>query len=96
MYKVWHVDKYKIIFKFVINWINEIFYHIVVSSGLSRPGITDARPRYRAAARRLRNTAIQNVVNFSTESLKPVLANQGSVENFGDYVRICELNTSIF
>jgi len=24
MYKVWHVDKYKIIFKLVINWTNEI------------------------------------------------------------------------
>jgi len=27
---------------------------------LSRPGIIDARARYRAAARRLRNTAIDN------------------------------------
>ena len=24
MYTVWHVDKYKITFKLVINWINEI------------------------------------------------------------------------
>jgi len=24
MYKVWHVDKYKITFKLVINWTNEI------------------------------------------------------------------------
>ena len=58
MYTVWHVDKYKITFKFVINWTNEILQHIVVSSGLSRPGIIDARARYRAAARRLRNTAL--------------------------------------
>jgi hypothetical protein len=58
MYTVWHVDKYKITFKLVINWTNEILYHIVVSSGLSRPGIIDARARYRAAARRLRNTAV--------------------------------------
>ena len=31
---VWHVDKYKITFKLVINhWTNEILLHIVVSSG---------------------------------------------------------------
>jgi len=56
MYRVWHVDKYKITFKLVINWTNEILYHIV-SSGLSRPGIIETRARYRAAARRLRNIA---------------------------------------
>jgi len=34
MYTVWHVDKYKITFKLVINhWINEILQHVVVSSG---------------------------------------------------------------
>ena len=54
MYTVWHVDKFKI----VNNCTNQILQHIVVSSGLSRPGIIDARARYRAAARRLRNTAI--------------------------------------
>jgi len=58
---VWHVDKYKITFKLVINLINEILYHTVVSSGLSRPGIIDARVRYRAAAGRLRNTALYDV-----------------------------------
>ena len=58
MYKVWYVDKYKITFKLVIDWTNEILYHIVVSSRLSRPGIIDARARYRAAGRRLRNTAL--------------------------------------
>jgi len=58
MYTVWHVDKYKIIFKLVINWTNEILWYIVVPSGLSRPGIIDARAWYRAAARRLRNTAL--------------------------------------
>jgi len=58
MYRVWHVDKYKITFKLVINWTNEILYHILGSSGLSRPGTIDARARYRAAARRLRNTGI--------------------------------------
>ena len=39
MYTVWHVDKYKITFKLVINrWTNEILQHLVVCSGLSRPG----------------------------------------------------------
>jgi len=34
MNTVWHVDKYKITFKLVINhWTNEILYHSVVSSG---------------------------------------------------------------
>jgi len=34
MYTVWHVDKYKITFKLVINhWTNEVLQHIVVSSG---------------------------------------------------------------
>jgi len=57
MYTGWHVDKYKITFKLVIiHWTNEILQHIVVSSGPSRPGIIDTRARYRAAARRLRNT----------------------------------------
>ena len=60
MYTVWHVDKYKITFKLVINWTNEILYHIVVSSGLSRTGTIDARARYRAAARRLRNTGLDD------------------------------------
>jgi hypothetical protein len=55
---VWHVDKYKITFKLVINWTNEILQHIVVSSGLSRPGIIDTRARYWSAVRRLRNTAL--------------------------------------
>jgi len=58
MYMTWHVDKYKITFKLVINWTNEILYHIVVSSGLSQPRIIDARARYQAAAWRLRNTAL--------------------------------------
>jgi len=58
MYEAWHVDKYKITFKLVINWTNEILQYIVVFSGLSRPGIIDARARYRAAARWLRNTGI--------------------------------------
>ena len=62
MYTVWHVDKYKITFNLVIKlWTNEILYHIVVSSGLTRPGIIDARARYRAAARRLRNTDIMHL-----------------------------------
>ena len=34
MYTVWHVDKYKITFKLVINHrTNEIFWHILVSLG---------------------------------------------------------------
>ena len=61
MYTVWHVDKYKITFKLVINWINEILQHIVVSSGLSWRGIIDARARYRAGARRLRNTGLDRL-----------------------------------
>ena len=65
MYKVWHVDKYKIIFKLVINWTNGILQHIVVSSELSRPGIIDARARYRAAARRLRNTVIYHTMIYT-------------------------------
>ena len=60
MYTVWHVDKYKITFKLVINWTNEILLHIVVSSGLSRPYIIDDRARYRAAARLLRNTVLDD------------------------------------
>ena len=60
MYTVWHVDKYKITFKLVINWTKEILQHFVVSSGLSRPGIIDARARYRVAARPLRNTVLHN------------------------------------
>ena len=60
MYTALHVDKYKIIFKLVINLINEILLHTVFFSGISRPGIIDARARYRAAARRLRNTAIDD------------------------------------
>ena len=63
MYMVWHVDKYKITFKLVINWTNEILQHIVVFSGLSQPGIIDARAQYRAAAQQLRNTALRDEVN---------------------------------
>ena len=60
MYTVWHVDKYKITFKLVINhWTNEILQHIVVSSGFSRPGVIDARARYRAAAWGLSNTDLE-------------------------------------
>ena len=34
MYTVWHADKYKIIFKLIINhWTKEMLWHIVVSSG---------------------------------------------------------------
>ena len=34
MYMFWHVDKYKITFKLVINhWTNEILQHILVFSG---------------------------------------------------------------
>ena len=62
MYRVWHVDKYKIIIKLFINWTNEILQHIVVSSGLSRPGIIDTRAHYRAAARWLRNTGLRETM----------------------------------
>jgi len=37
MYTVWHVDRYKITFKLVVNWTNEILQHTVVSSGLRGP-----------------------------------------------------------
>jgi len=60
MFTVWHVDKYKITFKLVINWTNEILQHTVVALGLSRPGKIDARTRYRAADRRLRNTGLED------------------------------------
>jgi len=59
MYRVWHVDKYKITFKLVINWTNEILQHTVVSSGVSRPGIIDV------TARRLRNTGLEFVVLYT-------------------------------
>jgi len=49
MCTVWHADKYKITFKLVIN-----------SRRISRPGIIDARARYQAAARGLRNTALES------------------------------------
>ena len=62
MCRVWHVDKYKITFKLVINWTNEILYHNVVPSGLLQPSIIDARAWYRAAAQRLRNTALEDRV----------------------------------
>jgi len=68
MYTVWHVDKYKITFKLVINWTKEILEHIVGSSGPSRPGKIDARAHYRAAARRLRNTALEDATNYWIES----------------------------
>jgi hypothetical protein len=55
MYTVWHVDKYKITFK-------------LVSSGLSRPGIIDARAQYRPAARRLRNTALDYVMSKANKN----------------------------
>jgi len=46
MYTLWHVDKYKITCKLVINhWTNETLQHTVVPSGLSRPGIIAARDR---------------------------------------------------
>jgi len=64
MQMLWHVGKYKITFKLFINWTNEILQHTVVSSGLSRPGIIDARARYRAAARRCRNTSLYCKRNF--------------------------------
>ena len=78
MYTVWHVDKYKITFKLVIShWTNEILQHTAVSSDLSRPGIIDARSRYRAAAQRLRNTDLDDgkIQRFSlTEFRCPVPA----------------------
>ena len=61
MYTVWHVDKYKITCKLVINhWTNKTLQNIVVFSGLSLLGIIDARARYRAVARRLRNTKLKH------------------------------------
>jgi len=74
MYTVWHFNKYKITFKLVINyWTNEILQHIVVSSGPSRPGIIDAMARYRAAARRLRNTGLQKLGFFILKIIFPTL-----------------------
>jgi len=48
MCTVLHVDKYKITFKLSYQF----------QENLSRPGIIDTRARYRAAARRLRNTGL--------------------------------------
>jgi hypothetical protein len=59
MYTVRYVDKHKFTFKLVINWTNEILYHTVVSSGLSRPGIIDAR------ARQLRNPDLDDMFRSS-------------------------------
>jgi len=57
----------KITFKLLISyWTYETLQHIVVSSGLSRPGIIDARARYRAAARRFRNTNLEYPEYFKT------------------------------
>ena len=53
MCTVWHVDKYKITVKFQEN--------------LTRPGIIEARARYRAAARRLRNTALDSSTAYSSD-----------------------------
>jgi len=60
MYMVWHVDKYKITFKLVTNWTNEILKHTVLSSGLSQPGIIDATAWYQAVAQHLRNTGLKD------------------------------------
>ena len=68
MYMVWHVDKYKITFKLVINWTNEILQHTVVSSGLSQPGIIDARAQYWAMARQLRNTILYEESDAPSEN----------------------------
>ena len=56
MYTVWHVNKYKITFKLVINF----------RDNPSRSGIIDARVRYRATDQRLRNTALsEHVIVFN-------------------------------
>jgi len=76
MYRVWHVDKYKITFKSIINWTNKILQHTVISSGLSRPGIIDAMARYWAAARWLRNTGLYNcysIISISSTSTWPFI-----------------------
>ena len=55
MCMLWQVDRYKITFTLVIN-----------SGRISRvPGINDARARYRAADRRLRNLIIENAERIS-------------------------------
>jgi hypothetical protein len=64
MHTVWYDDKCKITFKLVINWTNEILKHTVVSSGLSQPGIIDARAQYRDVAQRLRNTGVVNACSI--------------------------------
>jgi len=82
MCTVWHVDKYKITFELVITWTNEILYHNIVSSGLSRPGIIDARTRYRAAARRLRNTDLKGLIQ------------QHAMKMYGKVPRILKLHSA--
>ena len=48
MCMVWHVDKYEITFIYQFQ------------ENLLQPGINDARDRYQAAARQLRNTALDH------------------------------------
>ena len=43
-------------------------YNDNFQENLSRPGIIDARARYRAAARRLRNTGLSYMLHFSLRS----------------------------
>jgi len=59
MCTVWHVDKYKITFKLVIN--SRRFP--------SRPGIIDARARYRVEAGRLINIDIYHCCVYSEKLL---------------------------
>jgi len=44
--------------------------YLSVPGNLSRPGIIDARARYRAAARRLRNTAVEDFSKSLNEELR--------------------------
>jgi len=85
MYMVWHVDKYKITFKLIISLNNEILWRIVVSSGLSRLGIFDVRSRYRAAARRLRNTVL--IHKFAMDFDMGSGIGAGFLSSFGSLLR---------
>ena len=60
MYTAWHVDRYKITFKLVINSRSNPSRHVII----------DARPRCRVAARQLRNPTPDKTSLTYTEFLQ--------------------------
>jgi hypothetical protein len=75
MYTVWHVDKYKITFKLVIDhW---------------------PRARYRAAARRLRNTGLDKVCDHVSPELRTDPEYKGKDESFENVAIFIYLGTTL-